>query len=60
MEDNRSCANCKLCLDLEILDYSKGGCKHTDVPEEFICLAFMDEGKACLMRGLSRDGKCEC
>lgn len=55
-----SCNTCKRCLDLEILDYSQGGCKHTEVTDDFICLAFMEEGKANLMHGISRDDKCEC
>ena len=57
MEEN--CANCKKNLRLEILDYSKGGCKHTMVDNDFICLAFMDEGIACLMKGVGKYGLCE-
>ena len=55
-----SCANCARCLNLEILDYSQGGCKHTKVTDEFICLAFADEGVACLMHGTSKNDVCEC
>ena len=55
--------NCKTCnkhLDLVKLDYSKGGCEHTD-QEGFICLAFASEGTACWMVGQDENtGFCEC
>lgn len=54
------CANCKLCLMLERLDYSQGGCQH-EVMDGFACLAFADERQINWMVGLDRyDAKCEC
>lgn len=54
------CANCRRAYRLQKLDYSKGGCKHTDM-EGYICMAFADEGLACWMVGENPDtGMCEC
>ena len=36
---NECCANCKLHFPLVRFDYSKGGCRHTDM-DGFICMAF--------------------
>ena len=57
---NECCETCKKCLNIELYDYSEGGCKHTKVEDDFICLAFRDEGIACLMHGVSKKDKCEC
>lgn len=54
------CANCKLRLDLEKLDYSQGGCQHTKL-EGFCCLVFASEGQANWMVGVNTDeDMCEC
>jgi len=55
-----SCANCKRRYKLERLDYSNGGCIHTDM-DGYICMAFADEGIACWIVGESEEtGICEC
>lgn len=58
-ESCMSCLDCKNCYRLEKLDYSHGGCKHTDM-EGFICMVFADEGVANWMVGLDEEkGHCE-
>lgn len=54
------CANCRHRYKLTKLDYSRGGCEHTDV-EGFVCMAFSDEGKAEWLVGVHEDSDmCEC
>ena len=54
------CTNCRLKLDLEKADYSKGGCTHS-MYEGYCCLAFSDEGLAVHMYGTDPAyGRCEC
>ena len=54
-----SCATCKRRLALQRLDYSKGGCEHTDM-EGYICLAFAGEGVASWMVGIDANSEqCE-
>ena len=54
------CSNCRSFLNLEKLDYSRGGCEHTRM-EGFICIAVADEGIADWMVGLDPDTEmCEC
>lgn len=58
--EKECCQNCRHRYTLEKLDYSKGGCEHSQ-PEGFICMAFADERLANWMVGL--DGWklcCEC
>lgn len=58
--ESECCANCRRAYRLEKLDYSKGGCEHTDM-EGYICMAFADEGLASWMVGNNPDtGMCEC
>lgn len=58
--DNESCASCGLKLDIKKMDYSNGGCKHSD-PGGYICLAFRNDGQACWMVGHpAEQGMCEC
>lgn len=52
------CNTCKRKMRLEKLDYSQGGCKHTDM-EGFACLALASEGVISWMVGLRGDGMCE-
>ena len=55
----KCCANCKFKFDLKILDYSNGGCRHSDA-DGFICMNFEDEGIAMHMIGLDENtGSCE-
>ena len=57
---NEHCGNCANCYKLEKLDFSQGGCIHTEM-EGYICMAFADEGLACWMVGEDLDsGRCEC
>lgn len=54
------CANCRLRYNLAKLDYSHGGCEHTDM-EGFICMVFADEGKAEWLVGVHEEtDQCEC
>ena len=54
------CANCRNKYKLTKFDYSKGGCKHTDM-DGYICMAFAYEGEAVWMVGLQEGlGFCEC
>ena len=54
-----SCSNCALCYEIEKLDYSHGGCEHSD-PPGYICMAFGDEGKASWLVGQDiQSGLCE-
>jgi len=54
------CMNCRHCYVLEKLDYSHGGCEHSQ-PDGFICMALTDEGVASWMVGLDgRKNYCEC
>ena len=54
------CANCRNRYALKKLDYSKGGCEHTDM-EGFICMAFADERIAAWTVGIdAENGMCEC
>ena len=46
----KDCSNCKLCYKLQKLDYSQGGCIHTDM-DGYICMVFADEGIANWMVG---------
>ena len=55
-----NCENCALRMDVEILDFSNGGCRHEKMDKDFICLAFQDEHIAYLMHGADRTEKCEC
>ena len=55
MEEN--CSTCKRRLRLVKLDYTHGGCEHTDL-EGHICLIFEDEGIAYWMVGCD-NGLCE-
>ena len=52
------CKNCALCMKLEMLDYSQGGCIHEDM-SGFACTVFKDEGYVNWMYGIGDDGKCE-
>lgn len=53
------CATCKHRYNLEKLDYSNGGCVHTDMTG-YICMAFADEHIACWMVGQNEEtGICE-
>ena len=55
-----NCKTCKNRLDLEKLDYSNDGCKHTKM-DGFICLAHEYEGLASWMVGLDENkAMCEC
>ena len=54
-----NCNDCRNKYELVKLDYSKGGCIHTDM-EGFCCMAFADEGQANWMVGLTGEGQCEC
>lgn len=52
------CANCNKWLALEKLDYSNGGCKHSDVGH--VCTLFAKEGKVCWMVGIKpKSDMCE-
>ena len=54
------CATCTLKYRIEKMDYSKGGCEHSD-PDGFICMAFSSEGLACWIVGNDpKQGMCEC
>lgn len=58
--EKECCQNCRHRYTLEKLDYSKGGCEHSQ-PEGFICMAFADEKVASWMVGLvGKNEKCEC
>ena len=60
MRREESCATCRCSLDIELCDYSQGGCIHSDV-EGYICTAFEREGYAMWMKGNNRNtGMCEC
>lgn len=53
------CANCAKHYKLEKLDYSQGGCKHSE-QNGFICAAFADEGVMSWMIGLDEENEmCE-
>ena len=53
------CKNCLRSLHVKKYDYSKSGCKHSEM-QGFICLAFAHEGLACWMVGVDPEvGKCE-
>ncbi len=53
------CATCQHCYKIELLDYSRSGCKHSD-PDGFVCMVFADEGTASWMVGLDKQhGFCE-
>ena len=49
MDEN--CRNCRHRLEITKLDYSQGGCKHTDM-EGFVCTGLAYEGTAYWMVGL--------
>lgn len=54
------CANCRNRYELVKFDYSRGGCKHTDM-DGYICMAFANENQAVWMVGLQeQNGLCEC
>ena len=54
-----TCKTCRNHYRLEKLDYSAGGCQHSDM-DGYICMAFADEGIACWMVGTDLDsGMCE-
>lgn len=54
------CTTCRNRLKLQKLDYTNGGCKHTDI-DGFACLCFSQEGYVNWMVGLDPDiGMCEC
>lgn len=54
------CSTCKHMYRLEKLDYSAGGCQHTNMTG-YICMCFGDEGVASWMVGNNPDiGMCEC
>ena len=54
------CKSCKRRLDLKMSDYSQGGCRDYELGG-YICLAFVDEGKAIWMIGQNEyTGFCEC
>ena len=54
------CATCSKRLAIEKLDYSQGGCKHTRIDDDFICLALSSEGVASYMIGINEyEGHCE-
>ena len=59
--EEENCSTCKNCLDMIVFDYSHGGCEHTEVKDDYVCLAFEDDGEAIVMRGKQREkGRCEC
>ena len=45
------CKNCMLSLHVKKCDYTKGGCKDSDM-QGFVCLGFAHEGLACWMVGV--------
>lgn len=47
---SESCGNCAYCYRLKKLDYSQGGCIHTNM-DGYICMAFADEGITYWMVG---------
>ncbi len=54
------CENCGNRYKLVKFDYSRGGCKHTDM-DGYICMAFASENQAVWMVGLQeQSGLCEC
>lgn len=54
------CTTCRNMLKLQKLDYTNGGCKHTDM-DGFACIALFQEGYVDWMVGLDIDiGMCEC
>lgn len=52
------CNTCKRKMKLVKLDYSKGGCIHTNY-EGFACLALAYEGEVAHMVGIDGSGICE-
>ena len=53
------CKNCMLSLRVRKHDYTKGGCKHSDM-QGFVCLGFAHEGLAVWMVGVDPEvGICE-
>ena len=50
MRDGMACSNCRYHMTLKKYDYSKGGCRHTDM-EGFACMAFAFEGDVIWMVG---------
>ena len=60
MESFENCANCRYRLKPVKMDYSKGGCEHSDM-EGYICLAFQSDGIGAWMVGCRDDSEiCEC
>ena len=56
----RCCKTCERMKEIEKLDYSGKGCKHTKL-KGFVCLALLFEGCAYWMVGLDPEkGMCEC
>ena len=54
------CTTCRNMLKLQKLDYTNGGCKHTDM-DGFACIALSREGNVDWMVGVDPDtGMCEC
>lgn len=57
---NECCATCRHRYDLERLDYSNGGCEHTEM-DGYICMAFADERQAVwIIRTYPLEEICEC
>ena len=57
--DMQECCNtCKRKMKLVKLDYSQGGCIHTDY-KGFACLALAYEGEVAHMVGIDGTGICE-
>ena len=54
------CESCRNRYKLVKFDYSRGGCKHTDM-DGYICMAFASENQAVWMVGQQEQfGLCEC
>lgn len=54
------CENCGNRYKLVKFDYSRGGCKHTDM-DGYICMAFAEERQAVWMVGTHEQlDLCEC
>lgn len=57
-ENKECCTTCARYFKGKKSDYSKGGCKDSDM-DGFICMCFADEDIAVWMTGIGQNEQCE-